>query len=218
MAPHQQSFDESRSVDGQPPNGVMEGIHRFGPRTNGDATTATTRPFPLVHPPKDEALFRIDPPLAETGIAVDGVGNQIARLPPGNSACRAILRAALAGHAKLVDTERNRLVGLQWQVGRHRLEAHVVPVFRRKNSPGPAEFPDTRIQGEGNHVEFRITTSSGFAVHCIVAQSTDEISHLSGDKLQPAVAIGGGCPREIRRGEAHQTGFVPDGDDDGIFV
>ena len=119
------------------------------------------------------------------------VGDLIARLSLGNGPRRAVLGTALTGHTKVMEPERDRHIRLEGQVRRHRLEAHVVAVFRREDPPCPAEFPDPGIQGNGDHVQFGIAASPGLAIHGVVAQPSDEIGQLRGDQFEPAVGFRG---------------------------
>src|SRR5512136_2086115 len=119
----------------------MEPVHRLDPRADRDAAAPATGPLPLIHSPQDETLLRVDPPLAKTGIVVNRIGDPVARLSSGNGPCRAVLGTTLTGHTEVMEPERDRLIGLKRQVRRHRLETHVVAVFRGEDSPGAAEFP-----------------------------------------------------------------------------
>ena len=51
----------------------MEPVHGLVPGTDSDAATATAWPFSFVHPPENDALFRIDPPFFETGIIMNRI-------------------------------------------------------------------------------------------------------------------------------------------------
>ena len=91
----------------------MKPVHRLDPRTDRDAAAPATGPLPLVDSPEDEALLRVDPPFAKTGVVVNRAGTLIAGLSFGDRACRAELGATLAGHAEVMEPEGNRLIGLQ---------------------------------------------------------------------------------------------------------
>jgi hypothetical protein len=106
----------------------MEPVHRFDPRADSDTATSATGPLPLIDPPEDETLLRVDPPFAETGIVVNRIGDLIARLSLGNGPCGAVPGADLTSHTKVVETKRDGFVRLKGQIGRYRLEAHVVSV------------------------------------------------------------------------------------------
>ena len=90
--------------------------------------------------------------------------------------------------------KRDRLVGLKGQVCRHGLEAHVISMFRREDSPCPAELPDPRIQGNGDNVQLGIASSPGLTIHGIVAKAPNEIGQLRGDQLKPAVGFSSRTP------------------------
>ena len=71
VQPDQGSFHETRRVDGQPSHGIMKRVHRLDPGADGDAASSATGPLPLIDSPEDEALLRIDPPFAKTGVVVN---------------------------------------------------------------------------------------------------------------------------------------------------
>ena len=130
----------------------MKPVHRLRPRADGDTAAPATGPLPLIDAPEGETLLCINPPFSETGVVVNGVGDVVAGLSFWNRARRAVLGAALSGHAEIMEAKGNRFVRLHGQVRGHGLEPHVVAIFRRQDSPCPAEFPDPRIQGDGDHV------------------------------------------------------------------
>ena len=108
----------------------MKPVHRLDPGADRDAAPSAAGPLPLIDSPEDEALLRVGPPFPETGVVVDWAGTLIAGFSFGNRACRAELGATLTGHAEVMEPEGDRLIRLQRQIGRHRLESHVVAVFR----------------------------------------------------------------------------------------
>jgi len=73
IQPHQESFHETRRVDGQPPHGIMKPVHRLDPGADGDAAASATGPLPLIDSPEDQALLRVDPPFAKAGVVVNTI-------------------------------------------------------------------------------------------------------------------------------------------------
>ena len=67
-------------MNGQSPHGIMKPIRRLDPQANSDAAAPATEPLPLIDPPEDKALLRVDPPFAETGIE-PGWGSDRSALP-----------------------------------------------------------------------------------------------------------------------------------------
>ena len=90
----------------------MKRVHRLDPGADGDAAASAAGPFPLIDPPEDEALLRVDPPFSKTSVVVNRTGTLIAGFASGNRARGAVLGATLTGDAEVMEPKGNRLVRL----------------------------------------------------------------------------------------------------------
>ena len=112
-------------MNSQPSHEIVGRNNRLVPRADGDAAAAARVPFILFGGPKNQALVRLDVPLAESAIGMYGRGS-LRGWAVRDGISGTIRRTVFTSHAEISHPKGDWFVRLKRQIGCDPFKSHVV--------------------------------------------------------------------------------------------